>query len=57
MFIFILAILICVTTSIVIMKIDTLPSKWKTIAQATTLILTTVIGFIALIVMVWIMFL
>lgn len=57
MFIFILATLIFIATSIAIMKIDTLPSKWKTIAQATTLILTAVIGLIALIGMVWVMFL
>lgn len=57
MFIFILATLIFIATSVVIMKIDTLPSKWKTIAQVATLILTTAMGFIALIGMVWVMFL
>ena len=57
MFIFILATLIYIATSIAIMKIDTLPSKWKIIAQTTTLILTTAIGSIALIAMVWIIFL
>ena len=56
MFIFIIATLIYIATSIAIIKIDTLPAKWKITAQATTLILTATIGSIVLIAMIWTVF-